>query len=219
MPKPMYVWSGSAWVSVAAEVESLATYATQSYADNQPGMKLVVPTSVAVGSGSGSIATSGRVSFSGSSSVALNGIFSSTYKNYLIQLSLTGASADGVVYMKLRNSGTDASTNYSWAYVGFNVASADTNTGITGQTLGFVMCSLEADLNKAYYSSTANLFRPFESTITAMSAIHTGSTTAASIMTRSGGGWHTTESSYDGINLITSAGNITGDITVYGYKA
>jgi len=219
MPKPMYVWSGSAWISIAAEVESLATYATQSYADSQPGMKLIVPTSISVGSGSGSVATSGRVSFSGSSSVALNGIFSSTYKNYLIQLSLTGASADGVVYMKLRNSGTDASTNYSWAFVGLNTSSVDTNTGASGSTSGLLMCSTEADLNKAYYSSTVNLYRPFEATITSMSAIHTGSTSAAVPMTRSGGSWHTTESSYDGINLIPSAGNITGDITVYGYKA
>ena len=64
MPKPMYVWTGTAWVSVASEVESLATYATQSYADNQPGSKLVVPTSVAVGSGSGSVAAQGTVTFS-----------------------------------------------------------------------------------------------------------------------------------------------------------
>ena len=84
MPKPMYVWSGSAWVSVASEVESLATYATQSYADNQPGMKLVVPSSVAVGSGSGSVATQGTVTFSGASSVSINGCFSSTYDNYRI---------------------------------------------------------------------------------------------------------------------------------------
>jgi len=219
MPKPMYVWSGSAWVSVASEVESLATYATQSYADNTPGMKMIVPSSVAVGSGSGSIATSGRVSFSGSSSVALNGIFSSTYKNYLIQLSLTGASADGVVYMKLRNSGTDASTNYSWAFVGLNTSSVDTNTGSTGQTTGMVLCSTETDFNKAYYSSQINIFRPFEAVVTSANILNTGSTSSAVAMTRSGGAWHTTESSYDGINLIPSAGNITGDITVYGYKA
>jgi hypothetical protein len=156
--------------------------------------------------------------FSAVSSQAVTPVFSSTYQNYLISLSLSGASADSVVYLKLRSGATDASTGYSWAYVGFTVASLDTNTGLTGQTLGFVMCSLEADLNKAYYSSTANLFRPFESTITAMSAIHTGSTTAASIMTRSGGGWHTVESPYDGFNLVTTTGTITGTVRTYGYN-
>ena len=157
-------------------------------------------------------------SFSGVSSQAVTPVFSSTYQNYLITLTLSGTSADSVCYLKLRSGATDASTNYSWAYVGFNTSSADTNTGLTGQTLGFVMCSLEADLNKAYYSSTVNLYRPFEATITSMSAIHTGSTTAAIPMTRSGGAWHTTESSYDGFNLVTTTGNITGTVRTYGYN-
>jgi len=89
MPKPMYVWSGSAWVSVASEVESLAGYATQSYADNTPGMKMIVPSSVAVGSGSGSIATQGTVSFSSASSISLNSCFSSTYDSYKIMFTNT----------------------------------------------------------------------------------------------------------------------------------
>ena len=112
MPKPMYVWSGSAWVSVAAEVESLATYATQSYAAAQPGMKMVVPTSVAVGSGSGSVDTNGAVTFSGASSVSLNDCFSSTYQNYKIVMNLSAATSNDV-QMRLRVSSTDAATNYN----------------------------------------------------------------------------------------------------------
>jgi hypothetical protein len=157
-------------------------------------------------------------SFSGVSSQAVTPVFSSTYQNYLVTLTLSGTSADSVVYLKLRSGATDNSTGYSWAYVGFNTSSADTNTGLTGQTLGFVMCSLEADFNKAYYSSTANIYRPFEATITSMSAIHTGSTTAAIPMTRSGGGWHTVESPFDGFNLVTTTGNITGTVRTYGYN-
>ena len=34
MPKPMYVWSGSAWVSVATEVESLANFASLNYVNS-----------------------------------------------------------------------------------------------------------------------------------------------------------------------------------------
>ena len=34
MPKPMYVWSGSAWVSVASEVESLANFASLNYVNS-----------------------------------------------------------------------------------------------------------------------------------------------------------------------------------------
>jgi len=89
MPKPMFVWSGSAWVSVATEVESLAGFATQSYADNTPGTRLIIPSSVAVGSGSGSVSTSGTVTFSGASSVSINDVFSATYDTYQIVTDLS----------------------------------------------------------------------------------------------------------------------------------
>ena len=111
MPKPMYVWSGSAWVSVAAEVESLANYATVNYASTQPGMKMVVPTSVAVGSGSGSVDTNGAVTFSGASSVSLNGCFTSAYQNYSIIVNDDSASATGYQLFRLRTNGTDNSTS------------------------------------------------------------------------------------------------------------
>jgi len=117
MPKPMYVWSGSAWVSVAAEVESLATYATQSYADNAAnvaaGLKPIVPSSVAIGSGSSSISTLGTVTFTTASSVSLNGVFTSTYKNYRLVVNLTTSQTSSqVLGLKMRASSVDTSTGY-----------------------------------------------------------------------------------------------------------
>jgi hypothetical protein len=156
-------------------------------------------------------------SFSGVASQAVTPVFSATYQNYLITLTLSGAAADGVVFMKLRSGATDASTNYNWAFVGYSTASADTNTAATSSASGLLLCSTELDLNKAYYSATVNIFRPFEAVVTAYSALLTGSTSAAAPMTRSGGGWHTTESSYDGFNLI-GPGNITGVVKTYGYN-
>lgn len=157
-------------------------------------------------------------SFSGVTSQAVTPVFSATYQNYLITLTLSGCSADGVVYMKLRSGATDNSTGYSWAYAGFTTASVDTTTGASGQTTGMLLCSTEADLNKAYYSATLNLYRPFEATVTAGTAILSGSTSAAVAMSRLGATWHTVESSFDGFNLIPSAGNITGVVRTYGYN-
>jgi hypothetical protein len=34
----------------------------------------------------------------------------------------------------------------------------------------------------------------------------------------SGGGVHTVGSSFDGLNIIASAGNITGSVSLYGYN-
>ena len=111
MPKPMYVWSGTAWVSVASEVESLATYATQSYADAQPGMKMVVPTSVAVGSGSGSVDAIGNVTFSSASSISVNNCFTSTYDNYRIIIDFVPSASTGFV-SRYRNTSDETSSVY-----------------------------------------------------------------------------------------------------------
>jgi len=157
-------------------------------------------------------------SFTAVASQAVTPVFSATYQNYLVALTLSGVSADGVVYMKLRSGATDNSTGYSWAYAGFTTASVDTTTGASGQTTGMLLCSTETDLNKAYYTATVNLYRPFEATVTAATAMLSGSTSAAVAMSRLGATWHTVESSFDGFNLIASAGNITGTVRTYGYN-
>jgi LysM repeat protein len=110
----MFVWSGSAWVSVASEVESLAGFATQSYADNTPGTRMVVPSSISVGSGSGSVSTSGAVTFSGASSVTLDNVFNSTYDTYMLNVIFTGSQSNTTIDMNLRSSApADLSgTNY-----------------------------------------------------------------------------------------------------------
>jgi hypothetical protein len=47
-----------------------------------PGLTQIIPTSVSVGSGSGTVSAGGAVTFSGATSISLNGAFTSTYQNY-----------------------------------------------------------------------------------------------------------------------------------------
>jgi hypothetical protein len=218
MPKPMYVWSGSAWVSVASEVESLAGYATQSYADNTPGMKLVVPTSVAVGSGSGSVATQGTVSFSGASSVSLNGCFSSAYRNYRIICNFA-PSVSNDVNIRVRVSGTDdTGSNYKFAAIGYK----SNNTAYNDY--GAAATSWQDIARSA--TSTTNVFFAFDviNPIETMPTIISGKTilydTASSgVLTDINyTGFHTQSTSYTGLTLVTTTGTITGDVSVYGYK-
>ena len=55
---------------------------------SRAGLAKIVPSSVAVGSGTGSANSLGTVTFSGASSVSLNGCFSSTYDNYRLMLNI-----------------------------------------------------------------------------------------------------------------------------------
>jgi hypothetical protein len=216
----MYVWSGSAWVSVASEVESLAGYATQSYADNQPGMKLIVPSSVAVGSGSGSVATQGTVTFSGASSVSLNNVFSSTYKNYKLVANVTQSSS-GVLQIRWRTAGSDntAATYYDYfAKPGTNSATYASNYNNGGTSSYFTDNTSGTDSLKAF---SLDIFSPNETQRTYYSGNSVSSANSAGQPYYGGfvfGGFNNT-TVFDSMTLFPVSGTITGTISIYGYKA
>lgn len=222
MPKPMYVWSGSAWVSVATEVESLATYATQSYASAQPGSKLIVPSSVAVGSGSASIATQGTVTFSGASSVSLNDVFSSTYSNYTIIVSSNTSDANSqILRLRLRVSGSDnSSNNYYWSGFGLGSNGATptiSSFGSNGLTSSFdTSVSNATTLNSA--TSKIELFNPFATDRTSFAAVMPYTDVSTGGFHRQFQGQMSVTTSYTGFSLISAAGNVTGSVSVYGLK-
>ena len=221
MPKPMYVWSGSAWVSVATEVESLATYATQSYADNvanvASGLKLITPTSIAVGSGSGSVNTSGSVTFSGASSVSLNGVFSNTYNNYRIVVEAKTASGAGNIGARMRASGTDTTSGnyFRQALIAANTSvSASRNNSAT--SWDNVVTYMD---NVMGYANILEIRSPFQSgtyTTVVSTTAHNAAGGSNEVWLMSHGINLTTQ--FDGITFIPSTSTISGNIAVYGYK-
>ena len=209
MPKPMYVWSGSAWVSVATEVESLANYATVNYASTQPGMKMIVPTSVAVGSGSGSVDTNGAVTFTSSSSVSLNGCFTSTYQNYRIVINAKHAS-DADLTFRVRASGTDlSSSNYYQGryYVG------ETSSLAAGS--GNASLQSSWDLNRVGTWASLIVMDIASPQLTEVTTAFTASSGA--YFQTLGQSLNNITTSYDGFTVL-SGGSATGTIRVYGYK-
>jgi hypothetical protein len=213
MPKPMFVWSGSAWVSVATEVESLAGFATQSYADNTPGMRLVVPTSVAVGSGSGSVNAAGQVTFTGVSSVSLNGVFSSTYDNYLILIKSTDSVGSGQMFMRMRVSGSD-NTNNEYTRFGFYADQTNATGGMEGSagTSSFIVSEIQGTDGS---QAIVNLQSPFLNELTKFN----GQTTKKLNLAIRGGSTTTgVTTSYTGFTLFHSQTSMTGTVSVYGYK-
>jgi LysM repeat protein len=216
MPKPMYVWSGSAWVSVATEVESLAGYATQSYADNQPGMKLIVPSSVTVGSGTGSVATQGTVTFSGASSVSLNGVFTSTYDNYRIIMQLTPTASDAF-RVRLRNAGTDeTAAQYNNAF--FNVRVNNTS-GVSAANASATSATFESIVANFKNSLSMDIFGPKLTEYTSASALLHMGISASDAKMYFGGFQLSNSTSYDSITWLMSSGTMTGNVRIYGYKA
>ncbi len=176
--------------------------------DSEMGLSLITPTSIAATGGSGSISTTGAVSFTSASAISLNGCFSSTYQNYKIVLNIS-ASGSSDLQMRFRVSGTDATTNYNRYGIAVNSSGAIVNYGSgTSQAFFYVVQTSGIDTGAEF-----NLYSPFETIATRIVATSSGGTSPVFM-----GGRHTTASSYDGFTLFPDASTFTGIISVYGYR-
>ena len=220
MPKPMYVWSGSAWVSVATEVESLANYATVNYASTQPGMKMVVPTSVTVGAGSASVDTNGAVTFTTASSVSVNGCFNSTYDNYRIVIQHKQVSGSNLSNFRLRASGTDISTSYYYGNSGWSSAGAAISYGAANDSRFY--CQDNSQFLKADSGPNGlviDLYKPNSTERKNCSYQHSYWRANDTLGIINGGGFTSSSTAADSFTFNPDAsGTISGTIRVYGYK-
>jgi hypothetical protein len=186
--------------------------------DDVFGLVKVVPTSVAVGSGSGSASALGIVTFSGASSVSLNGVFSSTYKNYRINfdniIMPTGAGGTDML-LRLRASGTNTTTNYTGAgfYMSHNSAT------VTGATVSSIFISnTDSVSGKAY--GYIDLFAPFEAQETTASYAkpYRYAAGTSGSYTHSYAFFQTDSTQFDGFSLVFGAGTGSGAVSVLGYN-
>ena len=173
------------------------------------GLRMVVPSSVSVGSGSGSVNAAGYVSFNGASSVSLNDVFSSTYDFYKIIVK-AAHSNDGELRMRLRVSGSDNSTsNYHYQVI---EASSTTIQSARYTSQSSWQLSYEEDTN--YHEIM--IYNPFTTEKTVGdSKVARGNTTPLFMNFTLGFGLTT---SFTGLTIYPSGGNITGNIAVYGLK-
>lgn len=186
----------------------------------QPGgLAKIVPTSLTVGSGSGSVDSNGAVTFSGASSVSLNGVFSSSYKNYQVMVSNVFANnaTDREIQFRLRASGTDNSTASSYISQGVFSYSTTTGSEYLAQDKLFIISTnnvVGVDVETIIINPfTTDKTGFFIRTMGYMSALSGGSYV---FYTKKG--LHNQTVSYDGITLISASGTITGAVSVYGYN-
>ena len=176
------------------------------------GLRMVVPTSVAVGSGSGSVDAIGNVTFSGASSISLNGCFSSAYDTYVINHSTTLSAGTVVpINFRMRVAGADLTSGvYKFAAI-YMINSSSTINGDAGTAATSMVVSNGFSTNREFTS--ININNPFNAQVTNMTANGFG---AEYLLLKNGYVNNTT--SYDGFTLYPSSGTFTGTIRVYGYK-
>ena len=170
------------------------------------GLKLIVPTSVG---GSGvSVSSTGRVTFNASSTININGCFSSIYNNYLIVYRSTNASNLDIRF-RLRSSGTDSTTGYTGQYLYGNGSSISGGRATSG------FFSTGAGFGGQYGGSHIYLYGPFLSSPTGHVTISSSSGSNGPLIYD----WsesHNVSTSYDGLTFFPDGGSVTGALTVYG---
>lgn len=182
-------------------------------ASPKTGLTPVVPTSVTIASGTGSVNQLGTVTFTGATAVSLDSVFTNTYTNYKLLLNAIPGGGTYVDY-RLRASGAD---NTSAVY----------STQILQAVSGTSSSPLEGNQNlgkfgyfEAYdQQASAEIFNPKLAKTTRAISLSTrgrnggGSVLFAQTYTSIFDG--TTQ--FDGITLIFAYGT-TGTVTVYGYN-
>lgn len=144
-------------------------------------------------------------------------VFSSTYINYKILIEITSCTSDATLYMKMRSDSTDNSSTYNWSMNGLSNANATVNQSGSVQTTGFFVMTVDTGLSD-YYSARIDLFKPFEAVRTTGLIQSQMLSTASVVQSANGGYVHEQAASYNSINLIASAGNMTGRLWIYGYN-
>ena len=188
------------------------------YLDGAPsGLVPITPSSVVVGSGTGSASGNGLVTFAGVSSVSLNGVFSSTYNSYRVVLVPSAASTTGInVTCRLRSAGSDNSTASSYVTLSLYGNGTSALSSIDTSTQFFIIDSYNTS-NQTRAAANIEFYKPNQAVITtiiANAAYHTGSVTISNLRT----GSQSATTQFDGFSILASTGTIDGTISVYGYS-
>jgi len=149
-------------------------------------------------------------SFSGVSSQSVNTVFNSTYDNYYIEIHMTNATGtNNDITFKLRNAGTDKSTNYLTK--GSYLSAATIADYGSGTTTGVYLANVP--VGPLIYSKI-NVSRPAISGQTTIMSDAIGSNETRYIANAR----QTETTTFDSFTLITSGGTITGTVSTYGYN-
>lgn len=184
--------------------------------ERNTGLVPITPVTVTTTGGSYSI-KGGLVTFSGVSSISLNGVFSANYDNYKLILSdLLSGTGNAQITVRMRNAGADNSANtyyQLWTMKRINGTFQD-NTGGPGTAYTLV----GYDNNSAYsWNWSGDVIAPFEAKNTVLTGQGLGADVTGLYMLNSTV-LHTTASSFDSITFYPTSSTMSGSIQLLGYN-
>lgn len=180
------------------------------------GLVPIIPTSVSVGSGTGTVGANGLITFSGVSTLTLNGIFTSGYKNYRLAININNSSGQTAIGQQLTTSGTAWTTgDYFWAGNWQSVTGSGPSVLAASSQTAWYM--IESTNSVSWFNHTQDIFNPALAASTSMTGSGVTYSSAWRHITYSS--LSQTATSFDGMKFISSTSNtFSGTIQVYGYR-
>lgn len=180
------------------------------------GLIPVKPSTVAVGSGSAAISAKGTVTFTGASTVSLNGVFTTAYSHYMVVFSEDSSTATGnPFYCRFRTAGVDnTNANYYWGGTFTRISGvqgAHAGNGSSVLQLGYIHTS-------PFTSGVLYITNPQKAIFTTFDFSFFGQDSTGALSTIAAGTFNL-NTQFDGITFFPSAGNMTGSVTIYGFNA
>jgi hypothetical protein len=201
------VYDGAAWNDLAyvSDVNARA------------GLVPIIAPTVSVSGGSAVANSDGSVSFTNATSILLNGVFTSSYRSYLVDINLTGVSTPTGVFSRFASSGTINTGNiYSFTIIynqngGGAIGFGSLNTNFIDTTVAYTGGSAPGVANAQVELRNPQLTGYTSGIVRGINNFTTG------VEQRTGGFYTNVTTSFDGYALYPSSGNMTGRIAIYGY--
>jgi hypothetical protein len=199
----------------ARDISKVFSTNTALATDSEVALIPVTPTSIVTTGGSGSISTSGTVSFTSASAISLNDVFSATYNRYKIVINQSGTSVtSGQLQMRLRVFGSDnSSAQYRSEYMG-----GDSTTVYAGRSTGLSFWFIGRILNDHRTWCELDIINPFTSGFRPTTWNNYNDVIAGNISMVTTTGALDVTTSYTGFTIIAETGTMAGTISVYGYR-
>jgi len=202
-------------VTYLADSNLIESYDGSAWQRQSGGLVPVSPTSVVIATGSGSANAVGQVSFTGATSVSLNGVFTSEFKHYRVVVTTSTISAAYSVNIRLRSSGTDYSgAEYHRMMTTTNSAGATASAAAAGGTFLTLGNASNATNTGAGFFDITDPQTTIRKTVNSIFSGYSGSNPASFY----GGAYINSTVAYDGLTYFISSGSITGTIQVFGYN-
>lgn len=204
----VYVVDGdtSQWVEIRSEIST-----------SKVGLIPVKPASITVGSGSGSVAADGTITFSNSSSLSVDGVFTSSFRNYRIVMTRMVANTASSLQGRFRANGSTLSSGVYYTAAMYQRADAVSGTYSGFNGIGYSELA-PITVENGWTAVTWDVFQPaISDTHTTSFFQSTGYSTA--VQNRNGSIMYNGQAALDGFHINSNvATNISGIIKVYGYN-